>query len=101
MNEETTKRKEFDVSYYSNKPGLSHQIHEVWEYEYLFCPKCGQKQVWRHDCCGGDYYAGEQYICTACSSYFYIPSGVQNITDEYDKQRLKALVNSIRNPNGM
>ncbi len=87
-------RTELDVAYFSQRAGearkFSHQYHEVWEPEELHCPKCGQKQAWR--CAnGGDYYVGDQYICTACRSSFYLPGGVQDASGEQDEQRLLAL----------
>jgi hypothetical protein len=91
-------RTELDVAYFLQRPGearkFSHQYHEAWEPEDLFCPKCGQKHVWRCDS-GGDYYVGEQYICTACKSTFYLPSGVGDATGEQNEQRLLALTPNV------
>lgn len=46
----------------------------------IFCPQCGQSQVWVEDG-PGDYYAGPTHYCLACrrsfhmdvSSYVYLP----------------------------
>jgi hypothetical protein len=92
-------RTELDVAYFSQRTGdarkFSHQYREAWELEGLFCPKCGQKHVWRCDN-GGDYYVGEQYICTACRSSFYLPRGVQDAAGEQNEQRLLTLTPNIR-----
>lgn len=101
VNEPTVgrQRTELDVAYFSQRPGearkFSHHYHEALEPEDLFCPKCGQKHVWRCDN-GGDYYVGEQYICTACRSSFYLPSGVQDATGEQDEQRLLAMTSNVQ-----
>jgi hypothetical protein len=96
-------RTELDVAYFAQRTGearkSSHQYHEAWEPEDLFCPKCGQKQVWRCDS-GGDYYVGDQHICTACRSSFYLPIGVQDATGEQDEQRLLALTPNVRAKRG-
>jgi hypothetical protein len=91
-------RTELDVAYFSQRTGeerkLSHKYHEAWEPEDLFCPQCGQKHVWRCDS-GGDHYVGEQYLCTACKSTFYLPSGVQDATGEQNEQRLLSLTPNV------
>ena len=59
--------------------GLSGGVtQERWRATKLHCPGCGQQAVW-HDTGGGDYYVGEQHICIACRSYFYLPQDVTPI----------------------
>lgn len=69
----------------------THGCNESWEKLALYCPNCGEKQVWR-ETSGGDYDVGEQYLCIACNHGFYLPVGVQNeLNDEQGRQRLEAL----------
>lgn len=87
-------RTQVEVAYFTHWPGqghkLSHKYREEWEPEDLFCPRCGQKAVWR--CAsGGDYYVGEQFLCTACRGSFYLPHGVTDSRGDQDEQRLRAL----------
>lgn len=88
-------KKSFDVMYYSNRLNegrrFSHQYTEPWEKKDYYCPRCGKQEVWfRND--GGDYYVGEQHICTACKGGFHIPGGVNTATGEQDEQRLEHLI---------
>jgi DNA-directed RNA polymerase subunit RPC12/RpoP len=88
-------KKSFDVLYYSNPRGegkkFSHKYSETWEPEDIFCPRCGHKKVWVNTD-GGDYYVGEQYLCTNCNSTFHLPSGVNISNSEQDKQRVAKLL---------
>jgi hypothetical protein len=83
----------FTVKYFGSRRGVkffSHEYRERWEQTELFCPRCGQKPVWREDA-GGDYYVGVPHICLACTGKFYLPDGVDDATDDQDQQRLTAL----------
>lgn len=87
-------QKTFDVLYYKQLPGrdreFSHKYIEPWEKTGYFCPRCGTQEVWfRND--GGDYYVGEQHICTNCKCSFYLPDGVSDAYGEQDEQRLAHL----------
>lgn len=37
----------------------------------LFCPLCGNKEVWVY-MGEGDYYQGSEYLCVSCSSSHYL-----------------------------
>jgi hypothetical protein len=89
--------KTFDVNYYSNRRfegrKWSHKYSETWTtHGDLFCPNCGKKEVWVEEG-GGDYYVGNQYICTACAHEFHMP-GLSTIhaNDETNRQRLANLL---------
>lgn len=47
--------------------------HYMDEYQKcdLFCPNCGTRSVWQEQS-PGDYYVGEDFICTACNQNFTI-----------------------------
>ena len=38
----------------------------------LFCPKCGERDVWDEDS-AGDYYVGSEHRCGSCGYEFYLP----------------------------
>ena|ERR1043166_6425191 len=78
------------VNYYS--AGIrTHGHDESCEKLALYCPNCGEKQVW-HEMSEGDYYVGELYLCISCRHGFYLPVGVRSELDnEQGKQRLDAL----------
>jgi len=86
-------KKHFDVAYYKcdqhtqGKRVLRRVAEEDWVKEDIFCPGCGGKEVWRCDD-GGDYYVGEQYLCTSCKKTFYLPSGIVGAVGEQNRQRL-------------
>jgi len=45
-----------------------HTYKTLWErLEDMHCPACGKKAVW-HDAGGGDYYVGEEHMCSACAT---------------------------------
>lgn len=92
--------KRFDVVYYSHRQGeerkFSHQYSEPWSKTELYCPRCAKKEVWFRDD-GGDYYVGEQYICTACKGTFYLPDGVSDVFDAQNEQRLRHLTANEQN----
>ena len=73
-----------------------HAYNETWEKLDLFCPHCGKKEVW-HDFAAGDYYVGEQHLCSACGCGFYLPGGVEcQLNDEQGNQRLAAISEATR-----
>ena len=47
----------------------------------LFCPNCGDREVWRN-ADGGDYYVGEQYLCVACKHSFYLPNETSDRSED-------------------
>lgn len=67
-----------------------HSYNETWVRTEYFCPGCGKQEVHMRDG-GGDYYVGEQYICTACDHTFHMPSGMHQCHNWQDLQRLEAL----------
>jgi len=87
-----------DINYYSHQYGekkFSHKSTEEWEKVKLFCPKCGEQNVW-HETGAGDYYADEQYMCATCGSSFYLTGGIneRNENDDQNEQRFFVLSNS-------
>lgn len=89
-------RKRFDVNYY--KAGTSRGRERVWSHVYsedweflpdTFCPNCGHKGVWAN--LEGDFYVGNQHICTQCEYSFHLPS-CDKITKD-DKAEQQRLVN--------
>ena len=94
-------KKTFDVLYYSQRSGeerqFSHKYSENWAKTPLYCPGCGATEVW---CSGGggDYYVGEQHICTGCGSMFYLPNGLSAANGDQDAQRLKQLITGAAAP---
>lgn len=80
-------REKFDVQY------CAHQHTENWEKTKVYCPRCGNQEIWfRCDC--GDYYVGEQHICTGCKATFYLPGGISDVVGDQDEQRLKKLTSN-------
>lgn len=75
----------FEVKY-----ELGHSYEETWEGTGLYCPQCGQLEVWRNTN-GGDYYEGEQHLCTSCESTFSLPRLHAALPDWQNEQRLAAL----------
>lgn len=96
MNDQRT----FSVAYYKRLMGdterkFSHEYSETWNrLTACHCPNCGkQGAVWRAS--DGDYYVGEQHICTACAFQFHMPSaGVIEDHEEANTQRLQRLKES-------
>jgi DNA-directed RNA polymerase subunit RPC12/RpoP len=64
------------------KAGHSY-IHKYKKDNDLFCPKCGQKGVWIEQG-DGDYYLGENYICTSCEHEFTI-QGPYEVKEPHDQ----------------
>lgn len=64
---------------------------ETWQESDFFCPSCGSKEVWE-EVGAGDFYVGNQHICTSCNSTFLIPT-CYKIEDVIDDQRLTGLKN--------
>ena len=67
-----------------------HSYAERYEQTELFCPGCGVKGLWDEQG-GGDYYVGENFVCTSCGAVFTMQfsqgKGWQ------DEQRLEKLSN--------
>lgn len=78
-----------------------HSYKEPWVRTKWFCLACGKPSVWcRND--GGDYYAGELYMCSACGADFHLP-GEPNTNHERDwqaRQRLEHLRASVSTGGG-
>lgn len=69
---------------------LGHTINETWVKTKFYCLACGQQTVWcRRD--GGDYYQGENYLCSACSVDWNLPNEPSVDDDPENKQRLEKL----------
>ncbi len=49
----------------------------------LFCPQCGQKEVWVEQG-EGDYYFGESHLCISCKHDFTL-QGPYEIKEPYDQ----------------
>src|SRR4051794_24848386 len=48
---------------------------ETWIKSDFYCPKCGKQTVWEEDTkFGGDYYEGENKVCTSCEALFTMPT---------------------------
>jgi predicted RNA-binding Zn-ribbon protein involved in translation (DUF1610 family) len=87
-----------DINYFSRQSGQkkwSHKNTEEWGKLELFCPHCGEQNVW-HETGPGDDSVGEQYMCAACGSSFYLAGGVRERSrdDEQNKQRFSVLSNA-------
>lgn len=81
------------VDYFSEETGTrkwSHAYDELWSETELYCPNCAWPKVWMRDD-PGDYYVGEQYLCSRCEFTFYLPNGVRLTSVEQDRQRLDAI----------
>jgi predicted RNA-binding Zn-ribbon protein involved in translation (DUF1610 family) len=67
-----------------------HFYKEPWEKTTFFCLACGTQSVWaKRD--GGDYYAGENYICSACGADWDLPKEPDDKVDYLKEQRLNGL----------
>lgn len=55
----------------------------------LFCPICGEKDVWREEG-EGDYYQGGSYYCLSCSSRHYLDSSI-TLESRFDEPILTAI----------
>lgn len=62
---------------------------EDWTKQDYFCPNCGQKEVWAGGL--GDYYAGQEHICTACRNEFYFYSSPSPATGKPADDLIKVL----------
>lgn len=89
-------KKQFDVLYYKDRNGtVNHQYTERWAKTEVYCPRCGKQEVFANSG-GGDYYTGEQHICTACKGTFCFSDGVTDVKvgvrEDQDSQRLAHLM---------
>jgi hypothetical protein len=67
-----------------------HSRKEPWEHTAFFCLSCGKPSVWcKRD--GGDYYAGESYLCDECGAGWSLPNEPDSNVDYLKTQRLEAL----------
>ena len=73
------------------KSPYGHSNEETWKRIDIFCPACGKKEVWREED-WGDYYVGEEYLCTACGASFHLAGGLNNVTElDASKKRLEVI----------
>jgi hypothetical protein len=70
-------------------PG-SHHYWDEFEKEPWHCPNCGQKELWTATG-SGDYYVGNESICTACGHACYLLSGPKEIKEPHELGQLKQL----------
>lgn len=70
-------------------------IQEPWEETKFFCLTCGSRAVW---CCedGGDYYAGETYMCSSCGNHWSLPNTPRPAEEAQDKFRYDELMKAAR-----
>lgn len=89
------KELKFDVKYFKCNvttnyvQEVSHSYTETWNHVDIYCPGCGQKDVWVTS--GEDYYHGAQHICMGCKKTFHLPHGLNMTTSVQDKQRVENL----------
>lgn len=90
----------FNTDYYRVVRGerrWSHAYPETWVATDWYCLLCGVTAVWQRN--EGDYYAGEQCICTACGATWTLPNSPATIDrDDADKQRLAKLRELAKDP---
>ncbi len=69
--------------------------HYIDEYKKcdFFCPNCGLKEVWQEQS-SGDYYVGEDLICTACKHYFTI-QGPMLMTEPNQLKKVQQLRSGV------
>ena len=75
---------------YNHKYEAGHTYSETWETCGWFCPFCGMQDVWIENSGGGDYYHGENAICTSCKTVFAEPI-------QWDSSDTEQLLNAINN----
>lgn len=65
-------------------------LGEPWVKTDYHCLNCGSKTVWmRND--GGDYYKGEQHICSKCSYEWHLPNTPDAARTDDDLKRAEYL----------
>ncbi len=76
---------------YSRNPKGKQQVRdkERWGRTEYFCPNCGKQKVWKQ-LDEGDYYVGEDHICTACQKMFTWQNEM-NMNKERTPQLVKQL----------
>lgn len=52
----------------------SHHYFEEYEKSDLYCPNCGENEVWE-EMGDGDYYVGNDHACVGCGFIFTMPTG--------------------------
>lgn len=75
-----------------NEYGNSHHYMESYSEVDFYCPECGKREVWMNDG-SGDYYVGEDYICMACESIFYLPSIRK--ADAHEKKKIEQIKTGV------
>lgn len=83
------KEKLVEVKYFRNGR-VSHVSKQIWVETEKYCPHCGTRSVWLDDG-GGDFEAGDDYLCTSCGHGFTCFRFTDENQDEQGKQILEAL----------
>lgn len=52
---------------------LGHTAESTYKKIELYCPSCGQQEVWQEQG-SGDFYEGVDYACVNCKAHFTLPS---------------------------
>lgn len=75
--------------------------HYILDYERTdyYCPSCGKQEVWVEQS-GGDYYAGADYVCVACSSLHHLDSSCSNVDDGIVEQLKSGVTKKPITPKG-
>lgn len=64
----------------SIKYSLGHTINSTYSKTDMYCPECGEQEVWKEES-EGDWYVGPDHSCTFCKNAFTIQEGT-NENDE-------------------
>ena len=65
-----------DETTFDTRYKAGHIYSETWNKVGLHCPGCGVRGVWMRSG-PGDYYVGEDYICTNCAHTWNLPGGTR------------------------
>lgn len=79
------------------RPG-HHYVRDYEKTEY-YCPNCGKQAVW---ICkdGGDYYLGEQSVCTECKTYHHLDTSGGPAKPEIVEQLTTGVTTVPKTPQG-
>lgn len=66
-----------------------HSYPEVYEKTDLYCPGCGDQEVW-HEQGMGDFYVGTIFLCASCKADWTM-QGPDSTVDGLKAQRIAAL----------